>query len=177
MFFIFLFNLHYLGLNVSLTLTLSSTFHPHCSYWKRVHHHRCGSRTMHHCSCSIFTNQGTSISCPVFLWYFSSYQSFNGFLYLCPIFIFSVVYNIPKFFELQTTCSVSIRSINSSDFHEVKSVLNYLVWIDSWVQVTDRLSWDMSGVRAESIYKVYILANSIGRLLYLNWDKLWVKNH
>ena len=29
------------------------------------------------------------------------FQSFNGFLYLFPIIIFSVLYNIPKFFEVE----------------------------------------------------------------------------
>ena len=37
-------------------------------------------------------------------------QSYNGFLYLCPIIIFSFLYNIPKFFEVRTQCSVSVTA-------------------------------------------------------------------
>ena len=29
------------------------------------------------------------------------FQSFNGFLYLFPIILFSILYNIPKFFEVE----------------------------------------------------------------------------
>ena len=66
----------------------------------------------------MFTSSAYIFQCLYFY-----FQSFNGFLYLCPIIVFSLLYNIPKFFEVQTRCFVSIKTFNSSSNAQVIVIL------------------------------------------------------
>ena len=58
-----------------------------------------------------------------------SFQSYNGFLYLCPIIIFSFLYNIPKFFEVQTRCSVVIHGPDDNNMSAmVRALIIYIIY-------------------------------------------------
>jgi len=92
---------------------------------------------------------------------FTQVKSYNGFLYVCPIILFSLIYNIPKFFEVRTRCSITVASINGSSMAH-------------WV--SDKYIWDKSEVRSETKYMTYITANCIVMgllpmlfLTILNW--------
>jgi len=96
---------------------------------------------------SVYTTIAVAVErCITVLAPFTSIKSFHGFLYLCPIILFSILYNIPKFFEVQTRCSVSIKTINSSEEAH-------------WV--SDKYAWDKSDVRSHPKYMTYITANCV----------------
>jgi len=96
---------------------------------------------------SVYTTIAVAMErCVTVLAPFTQIRSFNGFLYVCPIIIFSLIYNIPKFFEVRTRCSITVASINGS---------NTAHW------VSDKYIWDKSEVRSEKNYMTYITANCI----------------
>ena len=92
-----------------------------------------------------------------------SFQSFNGFLYIFPILLFPLLYNIPKFFELRTRCSITVSRINDSNTaHWVGSssiIANCIACLS--FQVSDKYTWGRSEVRSEKKYMIYIMANCI----------------
>ena len=80
-----------------------------------------------------------------------------------PIIIFSLLYNIPKFFEVRTRCSITVASINGSNLaHWVSSLCKTVTLMTSLsMQVSDKYIWDKSEVRSEKNYMTYITANCI----------------
>ena len=88
-------------------------------------------------------------------------QSFRGCLYVCPIIIFSLLYNLPKFFEVRTACSVTVTSTNITNTSSWVSIITTIINLFTVLQVMDKYIWDKREVRTHRYYMTYITANCI----------------
>ena len=68
-----------------------------------------------------------------------------------------MVYNIPKFLEVQSLCEVTYMH-NGSHIMVVRGC----GLTSGFAQVSDRLDWRRSELRGDTLYLTYISANGLG---------------